>query len=159
MASTSRLTFREGPDVTPVHWLPCAIQFSGQAPISDFFKPHETDDCLGTSRIQEASFRGRQLKGVKIPFPPGFVGHIMEPILGSGQEGQANWQSSGVFPSITYWNHDTVPSKTDAQQRCLEWLGMSEMISKPIDPEEVLKRLDARAKTCEEELQQNGADS
>eukprot|EP00803_Ostreobium_quekettii_P002193 evm.model.scf_143.3 EVM.evm.TU.scf_143.3 scf_143:62494-65097(-) len=130
MAPGDLIALEGAPDCGPVHWLPCKIAASGPARVGAYFQTMDTDEHLGEATIQEAAFRGRRLKGVNIPLPANFAGHMMELKKGTGDDGQpcTEWRSTGTFHSIKYWNHDTQPSTDDLEWKSMEWLAVSEAV-------------------------------
>ena len=52
-----------------VHHMPCEIQYTGSAPVADYFVVKQTET------MKESMFRGRLLQGETIPFPKGVEGN------------------------------------------------------------------------------------
>ena len=67
MAEASSITVAPvaEPKVAEMHLLPCEIMYTGPAAVNAFFKPHHTPEASGT--VSEAAFRGRELKGTRVP--------------------------------------------------------------------------------------------
>lgn len=65
--------------------------------------------------------------------PDGYQGVITAPAgphnTDTVGDGQKQWQAKSTFNAITYWNHDTLPSKTDAPKRCFDWLELAVKVS------------------------------
>ena len=59
----------------------------------------------------EASFQGRGLRGQVLKLPEGFEGMVIDSV------DDEQWQVTGTFDNLTYWNHDTMPS--DGDQVCV----------------------------------------
>ncbi|KAJ9515542.1 hypothetical protein QJQ45_021641 [Haematococcus lacustris] len=112
-----------------------------------YFKPTPATDG-SQEPILEVQLRGRQLRGRAIALPPGYTGLLLSTSSqgqGAGQGGsqgldhgsQGEGQHHGLqpepvrtwkcehgdhFDSVTYWNHDATPGKSDTQRRVLDWL-------------------------------------
>ncbi|MQM15222.1 hypothetical protein Taro_048164, partial [Colocasia esculenta] len=124
------------PDLSgQVHLLPCCVKHDGPCPISDYFKPKNTGAVLDGLTVEEAFFRGRKLQGATVTLPDGYCGHVLskERNLGSGQvdlEGDPKrWVSRAEFRSMTYWNHDSLPSQDDPLIRCFHWFSIANAVS------------------------------
>lgn len=70
--------------------------------------------------VEQAAFRGNLLRGKTLPLPQGTRGLVAQPKDG--------WQPTAEFSQLTYWNHERVPSHTDAAQRVLEWMSVAAMV-------------------------------
>ncbi|QDZ20520.1 non-catalytic subunit of ribonuclease H2 [Chloropicon primus] len=120
---------REG-EGREVHWLPCGIDYDGEAKgMEEHFRSSVVTTKEGT---KEAYLRGRHLKGTELPLPQGYSAVVLEKRHEGGdfQEGsKSSWEAVGGSPCITYWNHTTNPSETDAQRRALEFLDMNEALN------------------------------
>ncbi|XP_050105733.1 uncharacterized protein LOC126585371 isoform X1 [Malus sylvestris] len=120
-----------------VHLLPCSIKFNGPSSVSQYFKPKSTAEGIESEglRTQEAYFRGRKLQGASIPIPDGYSGFVLgKKSLGKrkasdNSDGSSNcWEMNAKYKSITYWNHDSLPSQDDAFLRCFHWLSVAKSI-------------------------------
>ncbi|XP_020576647.1 ribonuclease H2 subunit C [Phalaenopsis equestris] len=127
-----------------VHLLPCVIKHDGACPVSQYFKPGKSDMVADGSNVEEAFFRGRKLHGVTVPIPNGYRGYVLEKNkIKQGRcsevlEGHANnWASTAEFQNITYWNHDSLPSKHDLVVRSFHWFAIAEALHKPITENEL----------------------
>ncbi|CCG82026.1 Ribonuclease H2 complex subunit [Taphrina deformans PYCC 5710] len=88
MAMAQRITLSKDTalEAREVHLVPCHINYSGPAPVSEYFQstpipPSETaitDERNGQNQ-RLAYFRGRKLLGVATPLPDGYVGTIYTP--------------------------------------------------------------------------------
>lgn len=58
---------RMAPDST-VHHIPCEVQYTGRAPVSDYFVVNSEQP------VREAMLRGRLLQGKEVAFPEGIEG-------------------------------------------------------------------------------------
>lgn len=47
----------------------------------------------------------------------------------NGKEGFDVWEADSTFGEFTYWNHDTLPSKSDHICSVMEWLPVSAAVS------------------------------
>lgn len=47
----------------------------------------------------------------------------------SSQENLNLWETRAKFERMTYWNHDSLPSKDDPMLRSLHWLPLAEVVS------------------------------
>lgn len=66
-------------DPCSVHLLSgCIIQYDGEAPVSEYFKPTSQGDAQeqGENARLEASFRGRYMKGHRTELPHGYTGFV-----------------------------------------------------------------------------------
>jgi hypothetical protein len=84
----------------------------------------------------ESSFRGRKLVGAKLSLPAGYRGLVVQRRQGDSEseEGVPAWAVSASFSELSYWNHDTVPLKSDGIRRCLEWASLAGAIHAPVAP-------------------------
>ncbi|XP_074567961.1 uncharacterized protein C12B10.15c isoform X1 [Curcuma longa] len=111
-----------------VHLLPCSIKQDGPCPVSHYFKPRKTDAMVDDLCVEEAFLRGRKLEGITIPLPQGYRGYVLdkkrsgnEKCLETPGGGFGRWVSRAEFTSLTYWNHDNIPSLDDLLPRCFHW--------------------------------------
>ncbi|WRX26565.1 Ribonuclease H2 [Theobroma cacao] len=94
--------------------------------------------------VEEAHFRGRKLQGTTISIPNGYSGFVLGK-NNSGKrkacnvsEGSLNsWQMKAKFDKLTYWNHDSPPSKDDAFLRSFHWFAVAEALHKPVKAEDL----------------------
>ncbi|KAJ9515244.1 hypothetical protein QJQ45_002376 [Haematococcus lacustris] len=117
--------------------------------------------------ILEVQLRGRQLRGRAIALPPGYTGLLLSTSSqgqGAGQGGsqsldygsQGEGQHHGLqpepvrtwkcehgdhFDSVTYWNHDATPGKSDTQRRVLDWLTVASEVHARVTPQAVNEQL------------------
>ncbi|KAI4296958.1 hypothetical protein L6164_036873 [Bauhinia variegata] len=136
---------REGmPDLTGhVHQLPCCIKYEGPSTVSCYFKPKSTGSEVEGVPVEEAYFRGRKLQGTTIPLPEGYSGFILsenpekrKATVVSAKESKY-FENKAVFQSITYWNHDSAPSKDDDFSRVFHSLDIAKALHKPVTPEDL----------------------
>jgi hypothetical protein len=45
-----------------------------------------------------------------------------------------DWKIGNTFDKISYWNHETAPTKTDGLCRCWEWLELSNEVGLYMSP-------------------------
>ncbi|OAY71492.1 ribonuclease H2 subunit C [Ananas comosus] len=130
-----------------VHLLPCSIKHNGPCAISHYFKPRTTDVEVDGLSVEEAFFRGRKLLGATVPIPDGYRGYILErKKLGKGKDAEgstdgdfSSWASRAEFRSVTYWDHDILPSTDDPLLRCFHWFPVANALHKPVTAEELAK--------------------
>ncbi|PPD75663.1 hypothetical protein GOBAR_DD27415 [Gossypium barbadense] len=116
-----------------VHHLPCCIKFNGPCNVSQYFKPKLKGMEIDGLAVEEAHFRGRKLQGTTISLPNGYAGFVLVK-NNSGKrkaydvsEGNSNdWEMKAKFDKLTYWNHDTPPSKDDPFLRSFHWFTVAE---------------------------------
>ncbi len=124
--------------------------------------------------MQEATFRGRLLRGITHELPDGYQGapttlsqarqhsRVMfcslcydarlslrmlcaaGVVLTREPTGEA-WRASSGFSRFSAWNHDTQPTSADAAPRTLQWLRLASALAAPVDAAEVTRRVDAAA--------------
>lgn len=46
----------------------------------------------------------------------------------AGMVRSKTWQATTTFDRLTYYNHDTEPSRTDVQRRAFDWLAMAQQV-------------------------------
>mmetsp|Transcript_719 Transcript_719/g.1520 ORF Transcript_719/g.1520 Transcript_719/m.1520 type:complete len:160 (+) Transcript_719:314-793(+) len=118
------------------HLLPCAIKHNGQALVSQYFQVDQTDIEIDGAPVLSASFRGRDLKGASLPFPEGYKGCILRRQVSAGnkydEKAQDAWVADSEFTSLTYWNHDTVPTSADPFRRAMEYAELAPKVHAPV---------------------------
>ncbi|KHG22591.1 Serine carboxypeptidase-like 15 [Gossypium arboreum] len=83
--------------------------------------------------VEEVHFRGRKLQGLLFLFQMAGGGFVLAK-NNSGKrkacdvsEGNSNdWEMKAKFDKLTYWNHDTPPSKDDPFLRSFHWFTVAE---------------------------------
>ncbi|XP_042475059.1 ribonuclease H2 subunit C [Macadamia integrifolia] len=128
-----------------IHQLPCYIKHNGPCPVSHYFKPKNSGIEVDDFTVEEAYFRGRKLQGTTIPLPDGYSGFVLgkkkKPCKGKASEiseGNLNcWEIGAKFQSITYWNHDSLPSHDDTFLRCFHWFAVANALHKPITDDDL----------------------
>lgn len=54
-------------------------------------------------------------------------------------EGDLNsWEINAKFNSITFWNHDILPSPDDTHMRCFHWFAVAKALHKPVTAEDLV---------------------
>ncbi|XWS16040.1 hypothetical protein CRYUN_Cryun34aG0051900 [Craigia yunnanensis] len=48
-----------------------------------------------------------------------------------------NWEMKAKFDKLTYWNHDSPPSKDDTFLRSFHWFAVAEALHKPVKAEDL----------------------
>ncbi|MCL7043699.1 hypothetical protein MKW94_003628 [Papaver nudicaule] len=112
-----------------IHQLPCCIKHDGPSSVSQYFKPNKSGIVMENGiSVEETQFRGRKLQGANIPLPQGYSGYVLgkkkKPIKRKTYEEEEDrdcWDTCARFKSITYWNHDNVPSQDDVLLRSFHW--------------------------------------
>ncbi|XP_020416909.1 uncharacterized protein LOC18778889 isoform X2 [Prunus persica] len=57
----------------------------------------------------------------------------------NASEGNSNcWEMNVKYKSITYWNHDSLPSQDDAFLRCFHWLAVAKSMHEPATAEDLV---------------------
>ncbi|KAI6703085.1 hypothetical protein NL676_012221 [Syzygium grande] len=127
-----------------VHLLPCTIKHDGPCAVSHYFKPRATGMEADGLAVQEAYFRGRKLQGAAVPLPRGYSGFVIgkktsgETSGSEISEGDLNyWEMKAKFGSVTYWNHDCLPSQDDAFLRSFHWIAVAEALHRPVTAEDL----------------------
>ncbi|KAL4340180.1 hypothetical protein GQ457_08G025120 [Hibiscus cannabinus] len=127
-----------------IHHLPCCIKFNGPCSVSQYFKPKLKGMEIDGLAVEEAHFRGRKLQGTTISLPNGFSGYVLaKKISGKrkacdASEGNSdNWETKAKFDKLTYWNHDSPPSKDDPFLRSFHWFAVAEALHKPVKAEDL----------------------
>ncbi|CAE6038899.1 unnamed protein product [Arabidopsis arenosa] len=131
-----------------VHQLPCCIRFDGPADVSHFFKPQSSDVEIDGVRTEEAHFRGRKLQGATISLPSGYSGFVLGQASNLNANGKRKasmpaeenqcWEVKAKFDNLTYWNHDSLPSKDDTFLRSFHWFSIAEALHKPVKVEDLV---------------------
>ncbi|KAJ4702565.1 Ribonuclease H2, subunit C [Melia azedarach] len=128
-----------------VHQLPCCIKYDGPCAVSDYFKPKPAGVEVDGLSVEEAHFRGRKLHGATIPLPDGYSGFVLgKKSLGKrkvsemSEEDSNCWEMKAKFDKLTYWNHDTYPSKDDDFLRSFHWFAVAEALHKPVTAEDLV---------------------
>ncbi|KAG5516097.1 hypothetical protein RHGRI_036965 [Rhododendron griersonianum] len=119
-----------------VHQLPCCIKYDGPSSVSHYFKPKSTGIEVDGLKMEEAYFRGRKLQGTTVHLPQGYSGFVIgKKGLGKrkasdqSEEISNSWEMKAKFQSITFWNHDSLPSQDDAFVRSFHWLTVTKAVS------------------------------
>lgn len=77
------------------------------------------------------ALRGYPLRGVKFSVPEGYQGVIFnENKKPLNEEAERNLKATGTFKSFTYWNYDKIPSRNDALAKVVDWMDISDVVSK-----------------------------
>ncbi|KAK2658723.1 hypothetical protein Ddye_005256 [Dipteronia dyeriana] len=122
-----------------VHHLPCCIKYDGPCSVSDYFSPKPNGMEVDGLRVEEAYFRGRKLRGTTVPLPHGYSGFILgkesrgkRKVPEMSKESSNCWEVNAKFDKLSYWNHDTLPSKDDTFLRAFHWFAVAEALHKPV---------------------------
>ncbi|GMP71427.1 hypothetical protein CsSME_00029836 [Camellia sinensis var. sinensis] len=119
-----------------VHQLPCCVKYDGPCSVSHYFKPKPTGMEVEGLKMEEAYFRGRKLQGTTLPLPQGYSGSVLGKKSADKrkrsdkcEENSNCWEMNAKFQSMTFWNHDNLPSRDDAFLRSLHWLTVANAVS------------------------------
>ncbi|EIE26593.1 hypothetical protein COCSUDRAFT_32223 [Coccomyxa subellipsoidea C-169] len=131
-------------DPRTLHWLPCSIGYTGVAKVGAYFLPAPTGASVDGKAIQEAYFRGRQLKGTRLELPSGFSGQILRRTAEQQADPSthAQWSSDMAFKDFVYWKHGLDPIRTDGAQRRLDFLTISGQLHAPVTAEDIQQELE-----------------
>ncbi|KAL0862404.1 hypothetical protein Bca101_041522 [Brassica carinata] len=131
-----------------VHQVPCCIRFDGPAQVSNYFKPKSSEVEVDGVRTEEAYFRGRKLLGATISLPSGYSGFVLGQASNKNANGKRKacsdteenpcWEAKAKFDKMTYWNHDTLPSKDDTILRSFHWFSIAEALHKPVTVDDLV---------------------
>ncbi|XP_059050262.1 ribonuclease H2 subunit C [Achroia grisella] len=109
-----------------VHFMPCKVEEDGPANVRKYFEPYIKEDENGDL---SATFRGRQLDGVKMALPDGYravvITEAKRPLT---ENADRRFQVAGGFTGMTHWNWDKKPSKNDNLVKALDWVDIAEAI-------------------------------
>ncbi|XP_057510091.1 uncharacterized protein C12B10.15c [Actinidia eriantha] len=127
-----------------VHQLPCCIKYDGPSSVSNYFKPKPTGIEVDGLNVDEAYFRGRKLQGATISLPLGYAGFVLgkksvdkRKASDLSEEKLNCWEVNAKFQSITFWNHDSMPSQDDAFLRSFHWLTVAKALHQPVTAEDL----------------------
>eukprot|EP01116_Phalansterium_solitarium_P012541 TRINITY_DN28950_c0_g1_i1.p1 TRINITY_DN28950_c0_g1~~TRINITY_DN28950_c0_g1_i1.p1 ORF type:complete len:155 (-),score=14.52 TRINITY_DN28950_c0_g1_i1:18-482(-) len=125
-------------DRTNLHLLPFeCVSYDGPARTSTFFCVEPTKDTTESgSAVDQAVFRGRELRGTALELPPGFTGLILREDETQADEVDKVWSVHGSFRELHYWNRETNPGPSDRPAKWLEWMSVSTTIHDSVSPEE-----------------------
>ncbi|CAK7336973.1 unnamed protein product [Dovyalis caffra] len=135
----------EVPNLTGrVHLLPCCIKYDGPSAVAHYFKAKPTGVEVEGMKVEEAYFRGRKLQGATVPIPNGYSGFVIgkksldkRKASDMSEQNSDGWKINAKFENVTYWNHDSLPSKDDAFVRSLHWFSVAEALHKPVTAEDL----------------------
>ncbi|KAK9268174.1 hypothetical protein L1049_010616 [Liquidambar formosana] len=112
-----------------------------------------TEPCGGSNwsgievedlEVEEAYFRGRKLQGATIPLPEGYSGFVLgkkspdnRKLTDISEEDLNRWETNAKFQSITFWNHDSLPSQDDTNLRSFHWFAVAKALHKPVTAEDL----------------------
>ncbi|XP_057983661.1 uncharacterized protein LOC131168339 [Malania oleifera] len=126
-----------------IHQLPCGIKYDGPSSVSHYFKPKHTGIEVDGLRVEEAHFRGRKLQGARVPLPEGYCGFILgknsvkKRKFELSEENSNCWEAKAKFQSITFWNHESLPSQDDVCLRSFHWFPVANALHKPVTAEDL----------------------
>lgn len=135
-------------EAMPADLLPCSIDYAGPAPASDYFRIRTGETCADGTQGLDAAFRGRRLRGQELVLPPGHAAFLLQQSHESttehaGMEADPptrRWEAVATCQPLRYWNHDVMPTPTDAPRRCMEWLSLAESVSRHVSLDQVERK-------------------
>ncbi|CAG5123702.1 unnamed protein product [Candidula unifasciata] len=117
------------------HFVPCEIDFNGEAKVEDFFCKTITPSATDGDDMT-AFFRGRPLNGSEITLPDGYTGLVLrEPHKRSTEDEDRTLTATHKFNNFTYWNLDKQTTPDDLIQKALQWVDISSALHKPVSLE------------------------
>ncbi|KAK8407802.1 hypothetical protein O3P69_002382 [Scylla paramamosain] len=112
---------------THVQYLPCKIDFCGNAEIDKHFSASVSEGQEGAG--MDGRLRGHPLNGEKMSVPKGYTGVVLrEAQMSVAAEGGQVMKGLALFDNFTYWNWDRQPSRSDKYQQALDWLEVASVI-------------------------------
>lgn len=114
------------------HLMPCEIQATGPALVSAYFKP------TAGAKSQEASFRGRGLKGMELPLPAGYSGAMLgDTVSADVADGeQRRWLHKGCIERFTMWKHDEIPHGEEPIFKAARWAALADVLHADLPDDE-----------------------
>nr|KAI8746984.1 ribonuclease H2 subunit C-like [Biomphalaria glabrata] len=119
------------------HFIPCDINFDGEANVSDFFnttisRSTEAEQQTETETLT-AVFRGRPLKGIEISIPSGYTGIVVkDPVTRTTDDEDRCIIATHSFDRFNFWNLDKVPTSDDLLQKGFQWVDIASALHRPI---------------------------
>jgi hypothetical protein len=102
-------------DRSSCHWLPCSIDYDGQAPVSQYFRP-EPLDPNNAGATQGATFRGRGLLARKVQrLPDGIDGNVLMPCSRQSDQMQICESFKNVYEWEHEWNTNRLVNHTQSE--------------------------------------------
>ncbi|XP_076015644.1 ribonuclease H2 subunit C [Genypterus blacodes] len=135
MSSNSNVTRLQLSSVTqaqlePVHLLPCEIEHSGSAQVSQYFNATIKD----RKHEKTVSFRGRGLKGQELSCPQGYGGLVLKEFnKPTSDQEDRTVKVSSAFDKLIYWNLETPPNSDDTVVMAMDWPELAEAIHGPVE--------------------------
>ncbi|XP_014863066.1 PREDICTED: ribonuclease H2 subunit C isoform X1 [Poecilia mexicana] len=136
------LSSLKGAEKAPVHLMPCEIEHTGHAQVSQYFTATTKENKKGTktdcrpvfATDKTVSFRGRGLKGQEISCPQGHTGLVLKEVDGHGSDQEDRTvKVTSVFDKLTYWNLETPPTSDDIVVMAMDWPELAEAIHGTIE--------------------------
>ena len=114
------------------HFLPCKIDYDGEARVSDFFIVDAEPDVLQKDQKSLDSFRttlrGRGLQACDLDLEKRF-GYSSIVIEKKGNALESDWKFDVKASSMKIWNHDQRPSYLNCPVMCLPgWIELANAI-------------------------------
>jgi ribonuclease H2 subunit C len=131
----SILAAREPTAPSHAHMLPCEVQYTGSAPVSQYFKPQPVE---GKPQQRVAAFRGRKMCGVALELPEGYTGAVLQDTVqaavADGEE--RRWMHRGKIDSFTYWKQDEFATENEPVLQAVKFAGIASVLHAHYDDDE-----------------------
>lgn len=118
---------------TALHLLPCEIDHSGPASVSNYFhpKPNEARGCI------EAHFRGHLVSGTSVKLPAFSTCAVLIACDSEDaeDEGKKVWKVSERHDSFCVWNRDSNLNERSCVRQAVEWIGLARALHAPLRDE------------------------
>ncbi|KAI8029699.1 hypothetical protein LOK49_LG01G01223 [Camellia lanceoleosa] len=125
-----------------VHQLPCCVKYDGSCSVAHYFKPKPTGTSLSLSLsiyiymcVCVCVFMF--IYGLYCCFVLGKKSADKRKTSDKCEENSNCWEMNANFQSITFWNHDNLPSQDDAFLRSLHWLTVANALHQPVTAEDL----------------------
>jgi len=129
-------------DRSECHILPCAVDYTGPAPVRRYFRPQtlEPRRRRGDPLVQAAQFRGRGLLAGPAVAVSGQVWELEDRKHDHGAPTQTVHRLA-QFSRVTEWQHAHLVEQVQQQhgnrvQRALEWMELAAALHAPLPVEE-----------------------
>ncbi|KAJ0016414.1 hypothetical protein Pint_11642 [Pistacia integerrima] len=97
--------------------------------------------CFSFCVCYVATLSHMRFKFHKWPIPwlcSGKEKYWQEKVSDTSEENSTCWETNARFDKLTYWNHDTCPTKDDVFLRSFHWFTVSEALHKPVTAEDLV---------------------
>ncbi|THF94323.1 hypothetical protein TEA_004375 [Camellia sinensis var. sinensis] len=121
-----------------------AIATVGSIDLSRGGNPTAAVDLTGQVHQLPCCVKGRKLQGTTLPLPQGYSGSVLgkksadkRKTSDKCEENSNCWEMNAKFQSMTFWNHNNLPSRDDAFLRSLHWLTVANALHQPVTAEDL----------------------